>query len=281
MKNQTIPFKAMLILAGLLVLSGCGQDDETPMKHAKKFVVDKIYDSNHNLVAEYFYDNDNNLIKKSVTERLRQPEPPEWAAYTDEFEYQHGRVSKIIRKDVSYDEFNHETHVIYNDEGKIIRTEVYKEGQQLSSKSDYRYKDGLLIGIMNYRLGTMTYTDTILYNRSGNVTKYIYETPEQTLIGPILGTKKTHTETFVYDHHPKPNFNLDYLFIYDPLPFLSEAQLQRLLSVNNMTEARGTQWKYTYNEHGLPATIEVKWKDGESTMLLRITYKEIKRKGGS
>lgn len=34
---------------------------------------------------------------------------------------------------------------------------------------------------------------------------------------------------------------------------------------------------YTYNEHGIPSSIEVKWKDIETSlpMLLRIEYKEI------
>jgi len=39
----------------------------------------------------------------------------------------------------------------------------------------------------------------------------------------------------------------------------------------------GSSWSYTYNEYGLPATFEVKWKDIVTTspMLLRIVYKEV------
>jgi len=39
----------------------------------------------------------------------------------------------------------------------------------------------------------------------------------------------------------------------------------------------GTKWTYTYNEYELTSTIEVKWKDIETTlpMLLRIVYKEV------
>ncbi|PKP38175.1 MAG: hypothetical protein CVT98_05300 [Bacteroidetes bacterium HGW-Bacteroidetes-15] len=203
----------------------------------------------------------------------------EWSSYSDEFEYHNGRVSKIIHKDISHNMFNYETNIFYNSNGKITKTEIYKNGQQISSNTNYRYKDDNLTGIVKYNLGSMIYKDSIIYNNSGNAIKYISERPETDLLGnPRPETKKTSTQEFNYDNHSKPNFNLDYLFIYEPLPFREEADLQRQLSTNNMTEfIDGTKWVYIYNEHGLPSTIEVKWKDIETTMpmLLRITYKEI------
>ncbi len=175
--------------------------------------------------------------------------------------------------------FNYETYILYNSNGKISKTEVYKDGQQISSNSNYRYKDEYLTGTVKYNLGTIVYKDSIIYNNSGNAIKYIYERPETDLIGnPIPETKITSTQEFNYDSHSRPNFNLEYLFIYEPLPFREEADLQRQLSANNMTEfINGTKWIYTYNEYGLPSTIEVKWKGIETTlpMLLRIIYKEI------
>ena len=100
---------------------------------------------------------------------------------------------------------------------------------------------------------------------------------------PIPGQYNEVTDHYKYDNMPKPNFGIDYLFIYDPLPFIEEGQLARCLSQNNMTEqVGGTTWIYTYNEHGLPSTIEIKWKDIETIdpdtgepfpMLLRIEYK--------
>ena len=98
------------------------------------YLVDKIYDYNNYLVAEYFYDDEYKLIKKSVTEHLGYTNS-EWAAYTDEFEYLNGRVSKIIHKDVSHNMFNYNTHLFYNEQGQLIRKEVHINGQLYSPRS--------------------------------------------------------------------------------------------------------------------------------------------------
>ena len=272
-------YRLLFIFCSLLTLCSCQKEDDVIEIEEKKFVVDKVYDYNNNLIASYLYDNENKLIKKSVTEHLGENYQTEWAAYTDEFEYHNGVVSKITHKDVSYNMFNYETYILYDATGKIKETEVYKDGQQISFNSNYRYQDKYLTGTIKYNIGTITYKDSIIYNNSGNVEKYIYERPETDLLGnPKPETKITYTQEYNYDNNSKPNFNLDYLFIYEPLPFFETADLQRQLSVNNMTEAiEGTKWIYTYNEYGLPSTIELKWKDVETTqpMLLRITYKEI------
>ncbi len=277
--RQQVFFKLILALAGLLVLSGCQKNDGVIVIPNKQFVVDKILDYNKNLVAVYSYDKENRLIKKSVTEHLGQQYQSEWAAYSDEFEYKDGLVSKIIHKDISYNQFNYETHIFYNSLGKIAKTEVYINNQQTSARSDYRYENGFLTGTVKYCLGSTVYKDSIVYNNEGNVIKYIYETPDLNMVGqPIPQTKRVSVKEFVYDNHSRPNFNLDYLFIYEPLPFFEEADLQRQLSANNMIRLiDGGSWSYTYNEYGLPATIEVKWKDivTITPMLLRIVYKEV------
>lgn len=277
MRHQLI--QLMFILSSLLVLSSCQKDDEAKVKNEKRFVVDKIYDYNNDLVAEYSYDNENKLTRKSVTEHLGQNYQSGWAAYSDEFEYKSGLVSKIIHKDITYNKFNYETYISYDSLGKIIKTEVYKDGQLTSSKSNYRYKNGRLAGTMKYTFGTTVYADSIVYTNVGNVIKYIYECPETDSRGnPIAETKRISIQQFNYDNHARPNFNLDYLFIYEPLPFYEEGDLQRQLSVNNMIERiDGTKWIYTYNEYRLPATIEVKWKGIVTSMpmLLRIVYKQV------
>ncbi|QBN18153.1 hypothetical protein [Flavobacterium nackdongense] len=279
MKQQLFSIKVILILTSLVTLIGCQKDDDIFQVSETKFLVDKIYNYNNDLIAEYFYDNENRLIKKYVTEHLGNNYQQEWASYSDEFEYQNGRVSKIIHKDISYNMFNYETNIFYNSIGTITKTEIYKNGQLISNNSNYRYKNGNLTGTIKYNLATIVYKDSIIYNKSGNVIKYLYERPETDLIGnPLPQTKITTIQEFSYDNHLRPNFNLDYLFIYEPLPFNELADLQRHLSTNNMTYfIDGTKWIYSYNEQGLPSKIEVKWKDIETTlpMMLRITYKEI------
>jgi len=249
-------------------------NDETGIASIRnKFLVDKIYNYDDILVAEYFYNNDNKLIKKAVTSNLGNKKQ-EWAAYSDEFEYIDGRVSKIIRMPSAA------THVFYNSQKQLIKSEgVY-------SYPDFRYKDGVVVGFLSKNDGSFFYTDTIVYNNLGNVTQHIFISPELSMIGqPIAGTSKRVVRFYEYDNNPKPNFGLDYLFIYDPLPFHEEAPLERCLSNNNMTEfIGGTTWTYTYNENGLPSTIEVKWKNVETIdpetgkpfpMLLKIKYKQI------
>ena len=241
------------------------------------FLVDKIYDYNNYLAAEYFYDIEYKLIKKSVPEHFGY-ESSVWAGYTDEFEYRDGLVSKIIHTDVSYNMANYETHLFYNTQRRLITKEVYINGQLLSSKSDYYYEDGLLVGSYGYTWGPHFYRDTIKYDNSKNVIEHVYTSPELDWFGqPIFGTFTIGRAYFEYDNNPKPNFGLDYLFIYEPLPFNEEADLQRLLSKNNMVEfVGGSTWTHTYDDNGLPSTIEVKWKGIETLepMLLRIAYKQ-------
>jgi hypothetical protein len=239
------------------------------------FIVDKIYDYNNYLMAEYFYDNEYRLIKISVPEHLGNGYTSEWPASTDEFEYLNGRVSKIIHKDITYNMFNYETHVFYDLQGQLIRDETHING--LIYPTVYRYENGRVIG----HTTDPVYTDTIVYDLSGNVTQHIYIVPELTLWGePIWGTTMRVVYTYEYDDKLKPNFGLDYLFIYQPLPGIgSETGYARELSYNNLTKYgnSGTTWTYTYNENGLPETIEIKWYEIETLdpMLLRIVYKQI------
>ena len=98
---------------------------------------------------------------------------------------------------------------------------------------------------------------------------------------PIEGTTQRVVYNYEYDDKPQPNFGLDYLFAFQPLPQMgTETGYARELSNNNLTKYvnSGTTWSYTYNEHGLPETIETKWKDIETLepMLMKITYKQIK-----
>jgi len=70
--RKNVLFNLVFALAGLLVLFGCQKDDVDIVLPDKQFVVDKIFDYGNNLVAEYSYDKENRLIKKSVTEHLGQ-----------------------------------------------------------------------------------------------------------------------------------------------------------------------------------------------------------------
>ena len=160
-----------ICLTGTMFFSGC---DDPVFKG--KYLVDKIYNYNDVLVAEYFYDKEYRLIKKSVTEHLGNDYKQVWGAYTDEFEYQNGRVSKIKHKDVSYNMFNFDTHFFYNEQGQLIRREVYIDGI-MQSYLEFRYDNGRVAGLLNNEDGRPYYPDTLVYDNSGNVAQHISTYP--------------------------------------------------------------------------------------------------------
>jgi hypothetical protein len=143
----------------------------------------------------------------------------------------------------------------------------------------YRYENGHIAGSLGNPANP--YVDTIVYNDLGNIIEYIYIRPELNAFGdPIPGTIKRVVNTYEYDNMQKPNFGLDYLFVYNPFPYIETPDFEKNLSKNNITKATedGYEWVYTYNENGLPETIETKWIGIETLepMLLRMTYKQIK-----
>ena len=280
-ENLHILFFGAMILSFSII--SCDKNDE-PISEREMFLVDKIFDYNNNLVAEYFYDNYYRLIKKSVTEHLGNDFKQEWTAYTDEFEYLNGRVSKIIRKDVTYNMFNYDTYIFYNSLGQLIKSEIHSLG--LVDYSEFYYSQNGHVDSVYYYYAGYSYnlwsSVVPIYNNAINVIKSINTFPNVDYqMQPIPGVTiiENHCK---YDNNLKPNFGIDYLFIYDPLPFRELGDLERCLSNNNMIEYfdanNWSSWSYTYSKNGLPSTIEVKWEDIETDepMILRISYKQLK-----
>ena len=242
-----------------------------------ELLVDKIYDYHNNLLAEYIYEKNNRLVKRIVTDRIIESYRTIDRRWEDEFEYENGRVSKIKTYTRYIDSFfgnDDESHTEntfeYDLEGKLIK----------SRDASFRYENGRVEGFLRVNEGPFYVTDTIVYDNSGNVIRHIYIGPELTGFGqPIPGTTKRDVRYYEYDDKPKPNFGLDYLFGYNPLPYIEAPELIGALSKNNMIKATedGYAFIYTYNEDGLPATIETKWIGVETLepMLMRITYKKI------
>jgi hypothetical protein len=271
----------VLSVISIVVLTGCSEFDKFENKKEtgirEKYLVDKIYDYHNNLLAEYIYDEDNRLTKRVVKDRIVESHRTIERRWEDEFEYKDERIIKIKTYNRYIDnsstgfrqENNTETIFEYNSRGELIK----------SGDLSFRYENGRVVGYLNENKGSFFITDTIVYNNSDNVTQHINIYPELNMFGqPIAGTTRRVVNKFNYDNKPKPNFGIDYLFAYDPFPYLEEAELERRLSKNNMTEYVGkSKWSYTYNKQGLPITIEIKWKDVETLepMLMRITYKSI------
>ncbi len=271
-----------LIVALIVTTVSCSKydefDDNLGTGIRSKFIVDKIYNYHNILLAEYIYDNNNKLLKRIVADTLIEPHRTIFRKSTDEFEYKNGRVSKIVNatkthENNGYVQFDYkiETSFEYDTRGKLIK----KNGEALN----FRYEEGRVVGSLHENDQWIN-SDTMVYDNSGNIIEHIRIGPELTAFGqPIPGTAIRTVRYYEYDGNPKSNFGLDYLFVYNPLPYTEVPDLKRALSKNNMTKATedGCTFIYTYNENGLPKTIETKWLGIETLepMLLRITYKKI------
>ena len=254
-------------------------DNETDITNIRnKFLVDKIYYKD-NLLAEYIYDNNNNLTKRIVADQIVEPHRTIERRWENEFEYENGRVAKIKTYNFYFDdssfggiqESNTKTTFEYNSRGELIK----KNGQDLN----YRYENGRFVGFLSRNDGSFFYTDTMVYDNSGNVIQHINISPESNMFGePIAGTTRRNVRYYEYDDKPRPNFGLDCLFVFSPYPYTEAPEFIRALSKNNMTKASGEGYAYiyTYNENGLPATIGTKWLGGTSEPIpLKIIYKQI------
>ena len=277
--------KLILIVALSVALGSCDKNDEfddylgTGIR--SKFLVDKIFNYQNSLLAEYIYDDDNRLIKRIVKDTLIEPNGTIYRKWESEFQYTNGRVSKMKNYNLYIDkrtfatgepqESRTETIFEYNSQGKLIKS----NGELLN----FRYENGRIVGSLHEN-DQWIHSDTMVYNNSGNIIEHIRIVPELTMFGqPIPGTAVRTVRYYEYDNKPKPNFGLDYLFVFNPLPYTEVPDLTRALSQNNMTKATedGYAFIYTYNENGLPKTIETKWLGIETLepMLLRITYRQI------
>ena len=247
-----------------------------------KYLVDKIYGNTDNLVTEYIYDADDKLLKTISTGQFVEQGQLRNLKYVDVFEYENGLVSKIMFYDSTHFMFDYIECFSYNSQGQLIRREFHQKGMFLS-KRDFYYKDGIVINsYFDDDANTDSlyfYADTLIYDDSLNVIAHKLIRPELSDFGqPIPSTKRVDTLHYEYDNKPKPNFGIDYLFTYCALPRMgTETGFARELSRNNLTNyvQSGTTWSYTYNENGLPETIETKWKDIEhSPMILTIKYRK-------
>lgn len=283
--NKLSKFTLVIMLSAVTV--SCDKSDEFDdtlrSENRNEFVVDKIYNYHNRLLAEYIYDDDDHrLLKTIVADTLTEPNGTIYRKWENELEYKDGRVSKMSHYKLYIDkryfaadepqESRTETTFEYNSQGRLLKV----NGVPLN----FRYENGRVVGAI-YENDQWIHSDTMVYDKSGNIIEHIRIVPELTEFGqPIPGTAKRTVRYYEYDNHPKLNFGLDYLFTFNPLPYAEGPELIKALSNNNMTRATedGYAFNYTYNENGLPKTIETKWLGSETVepMLLRLTYKQIK-----
>jgi len=267
-------FKLSVLCFAFFLLWSCKKDNKVEKDKeelaGKLFLVDKIHDYHDRLLAEYFYNESGNLVKRSTYDPVNHP----GIKTTDFlFSYAEGRISRIVVVDYISPQFNHDILIFYNSTGDIIRDETYQYGNMITYKN-YVYQDSKIAGITDDSNNQHYF---ISYNGSANAEQSKVLIFDDGNIGNDGFVEVTRN--FIYDDHRKPDFGIGKVFQVEPFPgFGNEATIEKNISGNNMLEfVGGSKWIYTYNADGLPATVETKWKDVETTepMLMRITYKEL------
>lgn len=271
-----ISFLIMIIIG---LGAGCSKDDdgskggENPQS---RLVVDKIYNYENQLLAEYFYNESHQLVKRSVYDPVTYP----GLIVTDnEFEYENNRISNIRNIIYTHPDFSHNIILLYDSNGKIIGDETYQFGYR-TGRRDYIYQaNGKIKSFVS--LGEIE-NFFVNYKNTDNAMeiKVLVEDGDGNVAN--RNTTEGYREiygNYIFDNKPKPDFGIADVFQFEPMPsYGEEAMFAKNISKNNLIESvGGTQWIHTYNENGLPATIEVKWKDiiTEKPILFRIVYKEI------
>ena len=267
-----------------MMLIGCDKQDDLDVINdiREKYLVDKIsyfVSTSDYKLTEYFYDSNNKLKKSLTTGKMVENNQVRDLRYVDEFEYKNGLVSKIRFQDLTHFQFSYEVNLFYNSQRNIIRQETWKNGSVIGHRH-FHYENNRMVSI--YSDVTKPFeTNTIVYNNQGNAIKHIYTVPKLNDLGqPIPGEYEKVEYYYEYDNSSRPNFGIDYLFVYQSLPGVgTETGFARELSANNLTKYvnSGTTWTFTYNEKGLPTQYEMKWEGIETLypMIWEITYKRI------
>ena len=266
------------------MLLGCNVNNGLDLKNnlRENYLVDKItyFETSSNYkTTKYFYNKDNKLIKRLTTGKLFENNQVKDLKYVDEFEYENGLVSKIRVRDSTHFKFSYDIELLYDSEKNLIKQEIWKNGV-LISQSNFHYENNKMVSIYNDDTEPFE-TNTITYDNQGNVKKHTYLDPKKNLIGePIEGEYEWVEYLFEYDNGSRPNFGIDYLFVYEPLIGIgNETFYSRQLSLNNLTKHvySGTTWTFNYDESGLPTQVEMKWKGIEThyPMIFEITNKQI------
>jgi hypothetical protein len=238
------------------IITGCADDNNTHSSHEKietisldqqKLIhdtwrVDMILVSNQTLDAltEYIYNADNKLTKITLSE-------------------ENNTLNTVTRSEIALE---------YDNQGQLI---IPNDNSTQPANRDYKYNGkGQLVQTYSYVYEGIVYADYLEWDNKGNVVRLIRPRPltdSDLSFGhwqPIPGTSKEDIYEFEYDNHPKPNFGVDGAFVWDgrfnpwPSVDISVEQLARSLSHNNLTLCKmsGVAYRYTYNDEGLPETVQ-------------------------
>ncbi|WP_074407785.1 hypothetical protein [Aquimarina megaterium] len=257
MKKITIIFLTLFI--------SCQNDDGPNIDENKEFLVSKVFDYQNRLLAEYIYNEENQLTRRIFTD-------PETGNSSDlVFNYINNKVNEVKYIDYTFPEFSNSILIYYNDLNRIIRSEVLKNGNILSHVNYEYYSNGRLKHLFPDNSSPLNLYE---YDNNGNVHKVTHYYTD-----PTTGNISEQISRYSYDINKKPSFNLDYIIQIDLIPKMGGIGiLERNISSNNMTiyDNGKTKLSYIYNENGLPISILTEWENvtTQEPMLLKIEYIE-------
>jgi hypothetical protein len=272
MKNRIVH----VYLLGFLFLSviACKKEEEArpnPNPLVQDiYVIDKVYDYRQNLIAEYLYDSSNRVIQRKSQDPINNSSSDYF------FEYDQDKLVNIKYDDHNFPQFNHDIRLNYDVAGRLISQETIQYARVIS-KIIYQYD--IQNRVVSFYNDSNLHYYFFYYNDKGDIAYSMHVMDVSN--NPFYQGKDTIQlyRYFKYDAQLKPEVMQTHLFQMEILPYFgTEATEERALSAHNMTEfVNGTKWIYTYNEQGLPATIETIWKDvvTEEPMMLRMVYRKL------
>jgi|GEM_PF-2488939 len=254
--------KFLIIALAAAMFLACTPEPEIPQKqwplplNRTGYLVEKlVVTSEGGSLSEvtFEYDENNRLICRRIM-----------SGQTDSIFYTNGNVTRIRYSGA------HDLLFFYNENNQLIRAE------RLNYIMCFWYHNGWMDSITFPNHSGKYYL--LEYDKAGNIVRETRHISKQTYVGTETGEFMDVTFEFEYDDAPRPNFNMDNVFAYEPFigtgpeleiyyPYL------RNLSQNNMVYSgfHDMRWEYEYNEQGLPVTIYNAY-DEETC---RITYRPI------
>lgn len=236
-------------------------------KPGKTEIVTKVFDYNNELMANYEYNENNQLIKRKFTD------PKSKASSDFIFHYENGLVNVVEYIDHQSPENSHEKHYFYTNDGRVDKIETHKDGRIMSTFIlDYSDR-GLVESIHSDDQEPSTF---YTYDSRGNVVKTTKHILNR------FGEEYTRTYEFTYDKKNKVNFGLDYLVGIEFLPKRgTTSNWEQSLSQNNLLSegyagTKHVEYIIEYDRNNYPKTITTKWKDieTENPMTIRIENRE-------
>lgn len=264
----------LLLMISITLASCCSDNDQQTIGEEvpqTRFVVDKIYNFDDLLMAEYFYNDNNQLVKRSAYDPVSYPGIK---IMDSEFDYEGDRIANIRNINYTHPGFSHNIVILYDQQGKIVADETYQLGNRIERK-DYLYnnngqvKSFITMGLIENFFVDYQGTDNALE------VKMLVDVSDS----GFGNEYEERFRNFIYDDKQKPDFGIGKVFQFEPMPgYGDEAHFEKNISKNNLIEfENGTKWIHTYNEHNLPATIQIIWKniETEKPMMYKLIYKEI------